>query len=172
MVPAGLSNAACRPLWIFLHPGRENGGNVPGAVDNLSASALAVSMCRFLVKNPTCIPEDTEIRFISFGSEEAGLRGSRRYVARHLDELKRLDTRLLNFEMVAHPEINILTTEVNGTVKNSPGMVKAWPKRQSVPGCPTTFHLLRLEQGPTRLPSARPASRPRHSSLSSHQNRW
>jgi aminopeptidase YwaD len=82
-------------------------------------------MCRFLVKNPSCIPADTEIRFISFGSEEAGVRGSRRYVQRHLDELKRLDVRLLNFETIAHPEVAVLTSESNGTVKNSPEMVKS-----------------------------------------------
>jgi hypothetical protein len=110
---------------LFLTRGRKNGGNVPGAADNLSACALAVAMSRFLVENPTYIPEDTEIRFISFGSEEAGLRGSRRYVKRHLDELKRLDARLLNFETVAHPEIAILTSDVNGTVRNSPEMVKS-----------------------------------------------
>ena len=104
--------------------GRRNGGTVPGAADNLSASALAVAMCRFLVENPSHIPDDTEIRFISFGSEEAGLRGSRRYVERHLDELRRLDVRVLNFETVAHPEISILTSDVNG-VKNSPEMVRS-----------------------------------------------
>jgi hypothetical protein len=110
---------------LFSIRGKKDGGNVPGAMDNLSASALAVAMCRFLVQNPSYIPEDTEIRFVSFGSEEAGLRGSRRYVARHLDELKRMDTRLLNFEMVAHPVITILTSDVNGAVKNSPEMVKS-----------------------------------------------
>jgi Peptidase family M28 len=110
---------------MFFTRGRKDGGTVPGAADNLSASALAVAMCRFLVKNPAYIPADTEIRFVSFGSEEAGLRGSRRYVARHLDELKRLDARLLNFETVAHPEIGVLTSDVNGTVKNSPEMVKS-----------------------------------------------
>jgi Zn-dependent M28 family amino/carboxypeptidase len=94
---------------MFFNRGRKNGGTVPGAADNLSACALAVAMCRFLVKNPSCIPDDTEIRFVSFGCEEAGLRGSRRYAARHLDELKSLDARLLNFETVAHPEITILT---------------------------------------------------------------
>ena len=98
MGPAGLSDSAFYYLCDVLYQGRENGGTVPGAADNLSASALAVAMCRFLVKNPSYIPDDTEIRFISFGSEEAGLRGSRRYVERHLDELKRLDARLLNFE--------------------------------------------------------------------------
>lgn len=110
---------------LFAIRGQKNGGNVPGAVDNLSACALAVAMCRFLAKNPATIPDDTEIRFITFGSEEAGLRGSRRYVERHLDELKSLDVRLLNCEMVAYPEIAILSSEVNGTVKNSPEMVKS-----------------------------------------------
>jgi hypothetical protein len=109
---------------LFTRAGKD-GGTVPGAADNLSASALTVALCRFLVKNPTYIPADTEIRFISFGSEEAGLRGSRHYVERHLDELKRLDARLLNFETVAHPEIVILTTEGSGTVKNSPEMVNS-----------------------------------------------
>jgi aminopeptidase YwaD len=110
---------------VFFNMGRKNGGTVPGAVDNLSGSALAIAMCRFLVKNPSYIPADTEIRFVSFGSEEAGVRGSRRYVERHLDELKQLDARVLNFEMVAHPEISVLATDVNGTVKNSPEMVKS-----------------------------------------------
>jgi hypothetical protein len=108
---------------LFYARGRKNGGTVPGAADNLSACALAVAMCRFLVKNSAYIPDEIEIRFISFGSEEAGMRGSRRYVARHLDELKLLDARLLNFETITHPEITILSSEVNGTVKNSPEMV-------------------------------------------------
>ena len=121
---------------IFFNRGRKGGGNVPGAADNLSASALTVAMCRFLVKNPSYIPADTEIRFISFGSEEAGLRGSRRYVERHLDELKRLDARLLNFETVVHPEMAIMTTDVNGHVKNSLEMVQslvAAAERSGVP---------------------------------------
>jgi len=109
---------------LFFNRGRKNGGTVPGAADNLSASALTVAICRFLVKNPEYIPEETEIRFISFGSEEAGLRGSRRYVERHLDELKRLDARLLNYETVAYPEIYIMTSDVGG-VKHSPEMVNS-----------------------------------------------
>lgn len=109
---------------FFTRKGRD-GGNVPGAADNLSASAISVAMCSFLVKNPSYIPDDTEIRFISFGGEESGFRGSRRYVKSHLDELKRLDARLLNIETIASPEIVILTSDVNGTVKNSPELVKS-----------------------------------------------
>jgi hypothetical protein len=121
---------------LFLNRGWKNGGIVPGAADNLSACAVSAAMCRFLVENPDSIPDDTEIRFITFGSEEAGLRGSRRYVERHLDELKRLDARVLNYESIAHPVISILTSDVNGTVKNSPEMVKsvvAAAERSGVP---------------------------------------
>lgn len=82
-------------------------------------------MCRFLVNNPSYIPDETEIRFISFGSEEAGLRGSKCYVKLRINELKLLDVRLLNFEIVAHPEIAILTSDINGKVKNSPEMAKS-----------------------------------------------
>jgi hypothetical protein len=121
---------------LLLNKRRKNGGIVPGAADNLSACAVSAAMCRFLVENPASIPDDTEIRFITFGCEEAGLRGSRRYVERHLDELKRLDARVLNYEIIAHPIISILTSDVNGTVKNSPEMVKsvvAAAERSGVP---------------------------------------
>jgi hypothetical protein len=121
---------------LFFNRGKKNGGTVPGAADNLSACSLVLAMCRFLAKNLSHIPADTEIRFISFGSEEAGYRGSRRYVERHLGELKRLDARLLNIETVAHPEVTILTSDANGTVKNSPEMVKsvvAATKRAGIP---------------------------------------
>jgi hypothetical protein len=48
---------------LFFTRRRRGGGTVPGAADNLSASMLAVALCRFLVRNPACIPADTEIRF-------------------------------------------------------------------------------------------------------------
>jgi hypothetical protein len=38
---------------LFFNRGGRDGGTVPGAADNLSASALAVAMCRFLVRNPS-----------------------------------------------------------------------------------------------------------------------
>lgn len=129
------------PAAIFglsFNRGKKGGGTVPGAADNLAACAIAVATCRFLVRNPSHIPPDTEIRFITFGSEEAGLRGSRRYVQRHLDELRRLDARVLNYETVAHPEIPILTSDENGTVKNSPVMVASLVAAAERAGVPYT----------------------------------
>ena len=112
-------------LGLFFTHGRAHGGIVPGAIDNLAASAIAVALCRFFVRNPAQLPAGTELRFVSFGSEEAGLRGSRRYVERHLDELRRLDARLLNIEMVADREIAILTSDAHGTVQSSPDVVRS-----------------------------------------------
>jgi len=122
-------------IALFFNRGRKNGGTVPGAADNLAACAIVVSICRFLVQNTSFLPDDTEIRFVSFGGEEAGLRGSRRYVSRHIDELKRLDARLLNFEVIAYPKVTILTDDVNG-VKNSPEMVKSVTKAAERVGVP------------------------------------
>lgn len=137
---------------LFFNRGRKNGGTVPGATDNLAACALVVAMCRFLVRNPACMPAGTEIRFITFGSEEAGLRGARRYVARHLNELQRLDTRLLNFEMVAYPEITILTSDANGTVKNSPEMVHSISAAAARAGVPFTVRPATLGTGTDASP--------------------
>ena len=45
----------------FFIMGRKNGGTVPGAADNLSASAIGVALCRFLVgRHPFLVPDDTE----------------------------------------------------------------------------------------------------------------
>jgi hypothetical protein len=120
----------------FFNRGWRKGGTVPGAADNLSGSAIVVVMSRFFAENPSAIPEDTEVRFVTFGGEEAGLRGSRRYVERHLDELKRLRVRLLNFETIAHPKMTVLSSDVHGTVKSSSELVEglaAAAERAGVP---------------------------------------
>jgi len=60
---------------LFWHRTGKNGGIVPGAVDNLAACAVAVAMCRFLVKNQPTFQMTQKFRFVSFGSEELGCVG-------------------------------------------------------------------------------------------------
>jgi hypothetical protein len=140
---------------LFFARGWKNGGVVPGAADNLSACGLVAAMCRFLVKNPAYIPEDTEVRFITFGSEEAGVRGSRRYVRRHLDELRRLDARMINYETIAHPQVAILTSETNGTVKNSAEMVMSVAAEAERAGVPYKVKPAHLGTGSDAGPFSR-----------------
>jgi hypothetical protein len=103
----------------------KNGGSVPGAIDNLSAVSILLMIGRVLARHPEWQPADTEIRLLSFGSEEAGARGSRAYVRAHEAELKAADAVFINFESLYDPEIEIFTGDRNGTIRNSPDIVGA-----------------------------------------------
>jgi aminopeptidase YwaD len=104
--------------FSFTEQGK-NGGSVPGALDNLSAVAITLCIGRVLKRHPELQPPNTEIRLISFGCEEAGVRGSRAYVRAHEEELKKLDTTFINFETIYDPEIVIFKGDRNGTILNS-----------------------------------------------------
>jgi hypothetical protein len=103
----------------------EGGGSVPGAIDNLSAVSTLLAIGRVLARHPEWQPADTEIRLLSFGSEEAGTRGSRAYVRAHEAELRAADAVFVNFESLYDPEIEIFTGDRNGTIRNSPDVVDA-----------------------------------------------
>ena len=108
--------------WFFSDSGK-NGGTVPGAIDNLSAVSVVLALGRIVKRNPELIPAGTEIRFVSFGCEEAGERGSVSYVRSHLDELHEKDAVCFNFESLYNPHLVILTSDCNGLVKNDPATV-------------------------------------------------
>ena len=101
---------------FFTERGRD-GGKVPGAVDNLSGVSLAINVGKILKKNPEIHPPHTEVRIISFGAEEASIRGSSAYVRRHFKELKDHDVVCFNFESIAHPEITIYKSDLNNSLK-------------------------------------------------------
>lgn len=84
-------------LFFFVSPG-ERANKVPGAVDNLSAVAIVLGVGRYLKAHPDLLPPHTEVRLISFGCEEAGLRGASRYVARHHAELATLNAETVNLD--------------------------------------------------------------------------
>jgi len=84
-------------LFNFVTSGKK-ANKVPGAVDNLSAVSIVIGISRYLHKNRDLIPNNTEIRLISFGCEEAGLRGAYRYVEAHENNLKKLDAENVNMD--------------------------------------------------------------------------
>ncbi|MFX1243277.1 MAG: M28 family peptidase, partial [Promethearchaeota archaeon] len=86
-------------LFFFVTPG-ERANKVPGAVDNLSAIAIILALGRYLQSHRELLPKNTEIRLISFGSEEAFLRGAYRYVEAHLEELKKYDAECINLDAI------------------------------------------------------------------------
>ncbi|MHA1341494.1 MAG: M28 family peptidase [Promethearchaeota archaeon] len=93
-------------IFAFFFTGTyKNGGTVPGATDNLTSVAISIALGRIIRKHPELIPKNTEIRVISFGSEEAAVRGSTNYVKTHLNELKKNDLMVLNFESICDPNL-------------------------------------------------------------------
>ena len=106
-------------LFFFVSFG-EKANKVPGAVDNLSAVAIVLALGKILKKNKEIVPNNTEIRLISFGCEEAGLRGAFRYVDKHFDELKRLDAECINMDGIhSKDNISIIDFEPSTRTKHS-----------------------------------------------------
>ncbi|MGQ9720947.1 MAG: M28 family metallopeptidase [Candidatus Jordarchaeum sp.] len=87
-------------IYIFFHSYKP----VPGAFDNLSAVSVVLGIGKYLSENkdnPEIYPKNTRIHLISFSGEEAGLRGSKRYVKNHYEELKKSNTVLINMDGIA-----------------------------------------------------------------------
>jgi len=93
---------------------------VPGANDNLSAVATAWEVARRLA---AARPRHVEVRVVSFGSEEPGLKGSREFARRHHDELRRAT--LLNLESLGQSgRLFVLTGEFLSGARHAPEAVR------------------------------------------------
>ena len=111
-------------LLFFVSSGKK-ANKVPGAVDNLSAVAIVLAIGKILKKNKELIPKNTEIRLISFGCEEAGLRGAFRYVNKHLDELERYEAECINMDAIqSNDNITIIDFEPSTRTKHSEVVVE------------------------------------------------
>ncbi len=95
---------------------------VHGANDNLTGAISSVAILKYLKDNDINF-EDTEVIAMSAGSEESGLRGSRAYVKRHLDELKAIPTIFVGLETFRdYEDIAIYQRDMSGTVKMDAGV--------------------------------------------------
>lgn len=84
LAPAGLS-------LFFMH-GEDK---VDGAMDNLSAVVVNVELLRYFKEHPL---QSTRIRFVCFGAEECGLRGSEAYVKANEALLKAENATVINLD--------------------------------------------------------------------------
>ena len=111
-------------LWCFTWWG-ERANNVPGAVDNLSAVAVVLAIGRYVKQHPEIVPANTEIRLVSFGCEEAGLRGAYRYAARHKEELLAVDSEHVNMDGIQSPKtVMIYAFEPTTRTAHSPDVTR------------------------------------------------
>jgi hypothetical protein len=107
-------------LALFLRSNK----SVLGANDNLSAVAAVLECGKYLSQNK---PEHTEVWLVSFAGEEH-MRGSKRFVSKHYEELKKKKALLLNLEHLSADEYIIATAEYMFLAKHSPQVYKRLEK--------------------------------------------
>jgi hypothetical protein len=91
---------------------------VMGANDNLASVAVAVQAARHFAENR---PRRTEVWAISFGSEECGLRGSKRFAKKHRAELS--TAYLIDMEMIGAAELTVIEREKTVRRRHSPEVI-------------------------------------------------
>lgn len=99
---------------FFRHPKRV----VIGANDNLSGSLASVAVAKFMQENDIRF-ENTEVRIVITGSEEAGLRGAAAYSKAHNEELKAIETVFCSTDTLKDMDyMAIYNRDRTGTVKH------------------------------------------------------
>lgn len=96
---------------------------VDGASDDLSGSYVAASTLKFLSDNDISF-ENTEVIALLTGGEECGLRGAEAFFKAHPELLNDgVETVFVGFDTVRDEEfMEIYTNDLNGLVKNDPGV--------------------------------------------------
>jgi Zn-dependent M28 family amino/carboxypeptidase len=106
---AALASLPLTAVFVFIRVGPA----VPGAMDNLSGIAIALAAFETLTPNGRSALAHTRLRFISFGSEEAGLRGAEAYVKAHKAQLHAENAVLINIDSVMNTdELKLITSEI------------------------------------------------------------
>ncbi len=105
---------------------------VEGAQDNLSGISIAFESFKSLADaqtNGKSVLQNTRIKFVSFGSEEKGLCGSRAYVKQKLAELKKENAHLVNIDGVRLvDEIAIVYKELMNGTNHNPKLIDGLKK--------------------------------------------
>ena len=122
-----LSPVTISMYWI--HSTRE----IDGAQDNLSSIAIALDCAKMISGHHSqseSIPlKHTRIKIVSFGSEEAGLRGSTAYVKDYFNELKTENAVLINLDGIMKVnELVIVTSELATFVRYPAYLIKKMEK--------------------------------------------
>lgn len=123
----GIVSIAMYPLvglFLFFH----TYAPVPGAMDDLAGVAVAGGLGKYLAENKSgegFFPEHTEVQLIGMACEEAGLRGAKRFVQKHLKEMKDIPTHAIFFDGVYDEKfLTVIHREICTGAKHDPGLVK------------------------------------------------
>lgn len=109
------------PLFIAFLFFQSYTRSVPGANDNLSGCLCCMSVLKSLDEADIRF-ENTEVRVLITGSEEAGLRGAKAFIKAHSDELKdeKIETVVIAVDTMRDlKDMAIYDRDLSGTVKHN-----------------------------------------------------
>jgi hypothetical protein len=120
-----LLNYAPFLIALFFFVSKEG---VPGALDNLSACAIAVCVAKVLKDWKTAylelVPNNTEVVIALLGSEESGCNGAYAFAKKHAVEYNQIDTTCVNMDTMGDPEtIQIFKRESSVRIDFAPEIV-------------------------------------------------
>ncbi len=105
--------------------------SVPGANDNLSGCLSSMAVLKLLAESDVRF-ENTEVRVLLTGSEEAGLRGAKDYAEKHQEELKEIETIVVACDTMRDLEhMAVYDRDLSGTLKHDK-QVKALVKKAAL----------------------------------------
>jgi hypothetical protein len=107
-------------LTVALRLGLKSGTQTLGANDNLSGVAVTLGVAEYFSKNRA---KNTDVWVISHGCEEC-MRGSKRFVDRHYEELEKKNSYTINFDTAGVGKLVIVGEEKMYTTKHSPEICK------------------------------------------------
>jgi hypothetical protein len=107
-------------LTVALRLGLKSNTQTLGANDNLSGVAVTLGVADYLSGNR---PRNTSVLLVSHGCEEC-MRGSKRFVDRHLRELEKWNTYVINFDTAGVGRFVIVNEEKMYTTKHSMELCK------------------------------------------------
>jgi len=111
-------------LLLFFHTYRP----VPGAMDDMAGVAVVAGLGKYLdeaKRNGNWVPERTEVVLLGTSSEEAGLRGAKRYVRKHLTHMKEIPTYGLFLDCIYDEKfLTVVKREIFTGAKHHPELVK------------------------------------------------
>jgi hypothetical protein len=111
-------------LFLFFHVYKP----VPGAMDDMAGVAVVAGLGKYLDearRNRDWLPEKTEVVLLATSSEEAGLRGAKRYVSKHLQEMVTTPTYGLFLDGIYDEKyLTVSNRELCTGAKHDPGLVK------------------------------------------------
>lgn len=133
---AGLCGLAFVPFFLLVTQTYDPKRVVDGANDNLSGCCMGIALLREM-ERLGITPEHTEIGVILTGSEEAGLRGAKAWVAAHKGEYQDVPTYIVSYDTIHDPRyLMVNMRDLNGTVASNPALGEAFLRAAQDVGVP------------------------------------